>query len=149
MKSFKEFLNETDELLKPTNDVPFNDKIKLKNIKFENVNLDVIGGGTTIELKNLLIARIKKTSIGYIQYTDFEEQAHIDFIFVRKDLRNQGIGKALLNTLLNGKASGTEIGNNGKGYKKSDILTGGTTDEGTTLIRSWRKNIRKAERKII
>jgi GNAT superfamily N-acetyltransferase len=148
MKSFKEFINETDDLLKPDKNVPEGTKVNLKDIKFENVNLDVIGGGGNVELKNILIARLNKTSIGYIQYTDFRNKAHIDFIFVRKDLRRQGIGKALLNTLLTGNATGTEIGPTGDGYKKSKIVGGFATKEGSKLLTAWEKNIKKADKTI-
>lgn len=70
--------------------------IDLKKLKFENLHMDVVGQD---EHKYQLVAHNDVDVFGFVSYTVFEGDVHIDFIEVDEKVRRRGIGTRLISRL--------------------------------------------------
>lgn len=144
IKPFKQHLeeNEADKLLQPSDILPKSFKVPKGLILFENIHLDSYSG----QYNFMLIGRYKGEPVGYMEYVEFEDDITVSYVFVRPDLRRQGIGKLFYNTLNSGRASGSAI-NDGNGYRLSQFKGSMMTDEGSKMKKAWLKSIKDLKKR--
>ena len=93
-------------------------------IKFEDSVIDVYGE----EKYKLLTINVDNKTVGYIDYSVFEENPYIKYIEVKDEYRRKGYGKKLIEKLQSL-------------YPDSEIDFGMMTDDGSKLYKSLKKEI--------
>ncbi len=91
-----------------------------EDYNFEDSCVDYNNGQSYMKLK---IFDDKKNSLGYLAYSDYNDDAYIDLLYVEPEYRRNGVGTLLMNKL-------KEL------YKNHKIEKGYTTDDGNKFLNS-------------